>query len=317
MEKHAIHEQQRILDLLSVSKTQNVPGVICFDSGHPGPIVGITVCTHGNEPSGLAAAQYLLEDLDVSRALLRGRLYVVINNIRATAQFLQHGANAVHGGRFINLDMNRLPADLADRIGDTRYEVRRAQELLPIWNMFQVGLDIHSTSIMSPPMIVVMGGQLHTEITDGFPIATVLTNIDVVQKAKPASAFYGEKNARVMGIEAGEHISEASNKCAKKCVRMLLENLDMLPRTETPRPTAYSEYEVADSLILKNDTYSIVREFKTFEYLPMGTVLAKGNGPDELMPFDGHVLFHNGKARPTDPHSEALFFSKPVKHLKV
>ncbi len=316
MQDNSKKEMQRIYEMLCRSRSQNVSGVVHIESPVPGPVVGITVCTHGNEPSGLFAVAYLLETLDIAKTLLKGSVYVVVNNVESASQFMQCGTGAKNGGRFVDIDMNRLPADLTDRADDMRYEVRRALELLPIWKLFDVGLDMHSTSIASPAMIVVVGSKFHADLAKGFPIDIVLTNIDGVQKGKPASAFYGKgRSARVMGVEAGQHTSEAANECAKQSVRMLLENLNMLPKSETNEPVRYKQYDISGSLTLKNDTYEIVREFKTFENLPAGTVLAKGNGPNELMPFDGHVLFHNGKPRPTDPNNEALFFSKPVKYI--
>lgn len=295
---------------------QDIPGVTVINSGLPGPTVGITVCTHGNEPSGLVAATYIRERIQNETPLLCGRVVLVVNNPGAVENYLRDGERAAHGGRFIDADMNRLPADLSSTEDPVPYEVRRAQELVPVWQQFDVGLDIHSTTLPTSPMLVVIGGTLHTELVKGFPIENVLTNIDAIQIGKPAPAFYGTLGrSRAMSVEAGSHTDPASYECARVCVQRLLENLEMLPRTTEAEVSPLSEYEIAGSLILQDDSYEIVREFRTFEPITKGTVLARGNGADAVMPFDGHVLFHNGKPKPADPKSEALFFSKPVRHI--
>ena len=60
-----------------------IPASMKIDSGRPGQVLGITACTHGNEPSGIAVIKYLLEDMHIESSLLRGTLYLGINNVRA------------------------------------------------------------------------------------------------------------------------------------------------------------------------------------------------------------------------------------------
>ncbi len=170
-----------ILGLMSISVCDGVPGVMRISSGRAGPIVGVTVCSHGNEPSGLAAVDYLLNTLKLPVNLLRGEVYLVVNNLQA----------ALESKRFVSVDMNRLPADTPTRDNDPASEVRRSRELLPIWKKFDVGLDIHSTSQDAPPMIISLGPMFHAELVRGFPIEIVISNIDRVQRGKPAPAFYG------------------------------------------------------------------------------------------------------------------------------
>ena len=56
-----------IFDRLTTSTSNGVHGVMAINSGNPGPVLGITACTHGNEPSGLAVFDYLLNDIHIEK----------------------------------------------------------------------------------------------------------------------------------------------------------------------------------------------------------------------------------------------------------
>ncbi|MDE1925489.1 MAG: succinylglutamate desuccinylase/aspartoacylase family protein [Patescibacteria group bacterium] len=294
--------QKKALRRFARRTVNGIPGVIHVRSPIVGPTVGITVCTHGNEPAGLAAISYLLDEVDIAHTLSCGDVYLVINNLAAAKQFT----------RFVDIDMNRLPSDMAvSRQADS--EVVRAKQLLPIWRKFDIGLDIHSTTAKAPPMLVVVGSHLHHDLVKGFPISTVITNIDQVQRGKPASAYYGRGNARVFGIEAGQHKSESAAICAKRCVIALLQNLGMLAG-KSGKSRQYAEYKVVQGVILPNESYETPADgFPNFGSIKKGTLIARGNGPDIVMPFDGHTIMHNSKKRPTDPLNETLFITEPVR----
>jgi len=57
--------------------------------------------------------------------------------------------------------------------------------------------------------------------------------------------------------------------------------------TATPRV----EYRVIGSIVFPNSRYRISRCFSNFEFVPAGTVLATGGGPDIVAERSCHVLF--------------------------
>lgn len=292
-----------ILRTMEAAACDGVRGVMRISSRTSGPIVGITAYTHGNEPSGLFAIDYLLHTLKLQENLLRGEIYLVVNNLRA----------AQESKRFINVDMNRLPSDMPGRVNDPDYEVNRARELLPIWSRFDAGLDIHSTTQDAPPMIISLGTKFHAELARGFPIQILVSNIDQVQRGKPATAFYGSAGAaRVLGIEAGQHTSDKAMICASACVTAFLQNLEMI-EGEPGDAVHYREYRVVDKIILPNDTYSVVRAFPNFATVKKGELVAQGEGPDIVMPIDGHAIMHNGKPKPNGVGNEVFFITEPVR----
>ena len=275
-----------VQERLRSAENEGIAGVVRIDAPQAGPTLGITLCTHGNEPSGLAVAHYLLDEIAGPQRLQSGTLYVVLNNIRASdSYFSATSIEEKRRARFVDLNMNRLPEDLHKLDKDNRYEILRARQLYPIWQRFDVGFDVHSTTQDIEPMIISGGRDFHADLWRGFPIEVVLSNIDVVQIGLPAFGFYGKKEASVpvFEIEAGSHENPASFDRAIICARALLENLGMVPRggprNESTR-VSRREYYIDGSIIFPNTSYQLDRVFKDFEYVRQGTVLARGNGPD-------------------------------------
>ena len=291
---------------------------IKIDSGHSGPVLGITACTHGNEPSGLAVIKCLLEEMLIESFLLRGILYLGINNVRAVENYFNlSSVEERRGARFVNLNMNRLPDDLLERRDDTRYEIQRAKELYPLWKRFTVGFDIHSTYQDSPPMIISGGGNFPKKLVAGFPISLVLSNIDVVQIGLPVFGFLGGQgsNIPVFEIEAGSHEKPDSFALAITCATTLLQNLGMYQGQPTKSVSKYDEYYIADSVVFPNESYELVRIFRDFESIESGTLIARGDKGDITAPFDCHTIFCKTVLKPDSIAEEVIFLSQPVRRL--
>jgi predicted deacylase len=302
-----------------------VKGVWRVDSGKPGPTLGITIHTHGNEPSGLATLWYLRNKFRLEKRLLRGSVFVVLNNIRATGRYLRATTRKEESAtRCVNVNFNRLPADVMTRASDDRYEVRRAQELRPIWEKFDVAMDIHGTSQPSQPMIVNVG-KLHRRLIQGFPVRIILDGIVDVQMGKPATAFYGNaaRRIQVLGIEAGTHKDSQAFKVAALCARRLLENTGLVasnPRRGTKQGSAkkYTVYPIATSVIFPDDSFQLVKIFKNYERVRKGQLLATGsNNRTIVAPFNGCVLFPKKKRKPVRLDEEVIFLSRPPKTVQA
>ena len=147
-------------------------------------------------------------------------------------------------------------------------------------------------------MIINNGSHLHRDLVRGFPISTIISNIDVVQIGLPAFGYYGNKDTKpgtpVMEIEAGSHEDPASFARAITCSLALLQNLEMISRDTDSLDgvvTEYREYQVFGSVVFPNDSYRVVRCFKDFERVAAGTVFAKGNGAPLVAERDCLTLF--------------------------
>lgn len=297
---------------LAASTSRDVPGVMYLNSGNPGPIVGLTVMTHGNEPAGLAAAKYAM-DLAESGALRKGQVWVVINNLEAAQRYWNAQTfEENRASRFIDLNMNRLPEDTLSRTDDHRSEIRRAQALAPIWKQFEVGFDIHSTSQPSEPMIVEISAQ-GGHYMQGFPITKVIRNIVPVQLGKPASAFYGASPDMVtLEIEAGSHESPAALQLAATCMRSLLIRLDMASGSIQAVDEQKQIFEVCGSLLFPDTSYALTRFFPLCGNVQKDEIVAVGNGPDLVSPYTGHTLFAPKVPKPYSIEEEVFFYTKPM-----
>ena len=298
---------------------EGIEGVLKFDSGKPGPTLGITIQTHGNEPSGLAALWYFLNKYPLQQLLESGVVFFVVNNIRATEKYFEAKTDEEKRvARFIDINFNRLPEDTMSRVGDPSYEVNRAQKLRKVWESFDVGLDIHSTAQPSKPMIIVVN-EFQKDLIEGFPIEIIVSNIDKVQRGRPATAFYGgEKGIPVLGIEAGSHESPESFRTAIACVLCLMQNLEMISRdTSVLLKREYLLYRVIDSLMFPNDSYILDHVSPMFSAISKGDIIANGDSGPIYSPVSGCTIFGPKQIKPDTITEEVLFFTKPPEILLV
>ncbi len=315
-----MNDLEGILNRIKSMEHNGVPGVVLIQGNEPGPVLGITACTHGNEPSGLAVFQYLLDEFKLRQKLLKGSVYLVLNNIKAAENNFKASTTEERvRARFVDVNMNRLPDDLLKNNSHSSYEVLRTKELLPIFQEFEFGLDIHSTTQDSDPMIINLNGSLRTDLVRGFPIQLVISNIDTVQIGKPVSSFYGATTnpASVLVIESGTHESPRSFKIAIDSTLALLQNLNMIEPVKEVTTHEHVEYYIDDSLIFPNKTFTLNKPLKNFEYLPAQTLIASGDTGPVFTPFDCHVVFCPQGVIPNSYDEEVLFYSRPVKSFSL
>ncbi len=299
---------------LKKSEYLGVKGVFRIDSGKPGPVFGLTICTHGNEIAGMAAVNYLRNKYSISQKLLKGSIIIAVNNLKAAEKALKARTEIERlKSRYIDLNFNRLPKDLLRIVRDNRYEIKRAKELLPIWNMFDVALDIHSTIQDSPPMIIA-SNNLDFNLIKGFSIKTVISNIVKIQIGAPAFSFYGgKKKIQTIEIECGQHDKVSSQVVAVKSIMSLLKELKMIKGKNKPTRKIFEEYCVYASVIFTNRQAILSRVFKDFDVIKKGEKLAVINKKSIKASEDGCILMAPKGVRPVKIGEEAIFLSKPVK----
>ncbi len=301
-------------NFLKKSEYLGVKGVLRIDSGKPGPILGLTICTHGNEVAGIAAVNYLRNKYNISQKLLRGSVIIAVNNLKAAEKALK--ARTEIGklkSRYIDLNFNRLPKDLLKIGRDNRYEINRAKDLLPIWNMFDVALDIHSTIQDNPPMIIA-SDNLDYGLVKGFPIKTIISNIVKVQIGAPAFSFYGgKKKIQTIEIESGQHNKDSSQVVALKSILSLMKELRMIKGKNRIKKRLFDEYCVCDSVIFPNDKCELSRIFKDFELVKKNDILAIINGRKMKAKRDYCILMAPTGIKRIKSGEETVFLSKPVK----
>lgn len=298
---------------LSRAEYCGVKGVIRIDSGRPGPTLGLTICTHGNEVAGLSAVNYLRGKYNIAKKLIRGSLVITLNNLKATGRALEAKDEMSRlKSRYIDLNFNRLPKNLRKIRRDNRYEINRAKDLLPIWAMFDVALDIHSTIQDNPPMIVA-SDNLDYRLIRGFPIKTVISNIVKVQIGAPAFSFYGSgRHIQTVEIESGQHDRASSQAVAVKCILSLLKSLGMIRGGNMAEEKVFDEYFIDGSIIFPDRQASLARAFKDFEFIRKGESLATVHGRVIKARKDCCIIMAPKGLKPARVGEEAVFLSRPV-----
>lgn len=312
------HMPYSVLKHFKEVQCEGITGVMRIESGKPGPVLGITACTHGNEPSGLAIFEYLLNEKNIEKELKCGTLYLVVNNIMAADRFFNAtNEEEIHKSRYCDVNMNRLPEETLSQEDDTRYEVSRTRELYPIWKRFEFGLDVHSTLELSEPMIISRGGEFHADLVRGFPMRKLISNIDRIQIGIPAFAFYGglESETKVFAIEAGQHTDPSSFERATACAVSLLQNLNMLSSTQQPAPMEYDEYYIDGSIVFPDVSFDFIKNFKPYAEIHKGDLLARNTKGEEIhATINGHLIMPTSKRKEEkDISEEVAFISRPVK----
>ncbi|HEY4509492.1 MAG TPA: succinylglutamate desuccinylase/aspartoacylase family protein [Candidatus Paceibacterota bacterium] len=304
---------------LNNSVVDGVPGVWVVHSKQPGPVVGITMLTHGNEPSGLATYHYFRHLYQLEHRLKRGSVYFVLNNPEAAKRYFTAVAiadeNAKRRARFVDVNMNRLPDDPFSGDNDQRYEVKRARVLRGIWARFQYALDIHSTIQTTRPMIIKLA-RSDMKMISRFPISTVISNIDAVQSGKPACYFYGGQRSQVYGIETGGHEVKRSLQRAVMCTRTFLALLNLIPVNRLPGLKDQVEYRVFDSIWFPDASYELTRALKDFGVIHKGQLLARGDGQSLTAGTDCCALMVPRRKKATNIDEEVFFLTRMPRHLK-
>ena len=309
---------EAVLRKFKKSTCDEVNGVIRIDGPKPEHVLGITACTHGNEPTGLVVFNHLLNEEEIRKILLKGVLFLVVNNIAACEKYFAAVTDKeIVDARFVHINMNRLPLDRLAMKTDTAYELVRARELFPIWEQFTHGLDIHSTLMPDNAVIISRGGVFYPNLVRGFPINLLLSNIDVVQMGKPAFSFYGgaDTNTPVFAIEAGQHTDPASFQRGVACTLSLLKNLEMIEGEVKTAVSPYQEYLIDGSVIFPDMSFDFITEFKSYDEVKEGEVLARGaEGAEILAPFDGLLMMPTSKrGKAKDISEEVAFLSRSMK----
>ncbi len=181
-----------------------------YSSGREGPTVVVCGGLHGNEPSGVLAAQRVLARLDQDKPPLRGELVALAGNLGALA------ANR----RFLQSDLNRTW--IRDRIAELRRNPNTGNvEEREMWSLLEmieataarattplVVLDLHTTSGKSPPFVLISDRLPNRPIAFALPGPVILGLEETVDGT--LLEFLTEEGHRAIVIEGGQHADPAS-----------------------------------------------------------------------------------------------------------
>lgn len=290
---------------------QGIPGVLRLDAPQPGPMLGIMAMTHGNEPAGLAALRHLLNAHQLVHQLQKGTVFLILNNLAAAERYFKEAQDLNQTGRyrFIDRDMNRMPEalDLREVGPESDYELQRVRALLPIYEQLEAVLDLHSTTAESEPMLIEVDPHQAPLYCPGVKVLIrhILPHLQgraLVELCPQAQGYV---------VECGSHENPTSQQIAIQATWRMLEQLEMVPSQPVESQTL-ELYEIFYGLILPDETYRLVRLFEAFEFLPRGTLLATGAGPEIYSSENAYVIMPSKRLQPLHPGLDMLFLARKI-----
>ncbi len=297
---------------LSSSEYLGVKGVHCFGQKDKGRTVGIGIMTHGNEPTGLAAYKYFLDNDIIPES---GRVIFILNNLKAAEKYFNSINSSIEkkrSFRWVDINMNRLPIDCLE-IEANQYEIERIKELVPVYETLDYGIDIHSAESDPKGTIINISDDLEHGLFKGFPkeMIDVIANMVNVQKGIPACWLFGgkEREIPILGIESGTHEDVESFETSIKCVIEFCKNCGVLKRESIVSPRKFNVYKVLTSVFYPKKDYFIPKKFLAFEELTRNQVLGVNMHSDPVLcPFDCLTLFGRKKLQQPKDISDEVFF---------
>ncbi len=294
---------------LAAKQWQDLPGVYLIEADQAGPELGIMVMTHGNEPAGLAAVHSLLADNALQKQLLRGRVYLILNNLAAGQRYFEQAQDLSFTAdyRFVDQDMNRIPDNLLEEALIDNTETRRVKQLLPLYERLDYVLDLHSTSAPSEPMLIEIKPE--TEVLHCPGVKSLVRNILPHLNGRPLVNLC--RRAQGFVLETGSHEAPSSRIIAQEAAWSILEQLEMVPPLleQSPINQSLDTYRIYQAIIFPDESYSLKRLLNNFEYLPAGTVFASGAGETLVTPVDSYVVMPPPRLKPHHPGSEFLYLA--------
>lgn len=300
----------------------NTPGVHVINGAAPGPTLGLTIQTHGNEPAGLAAYHYLTQVWPLQQHLLRGRVVFVLNNLEAAEAYWHSETDAQKAQtRAIDVNMNRLPRDFVSGSSNGTYtslsEHTRAAQLLPVWAQLAYAIDFHTTSQPAPPMAVVWGDFHQNSLILHMPVGHVISNFAETSQSAVVMYHYGKSEGRdAVLVECGQHEDPTSWQVAVESALCALRRLNMTDiQAFVPSRHPVHHYKLAGSVVFPDTSYRLAQIIPHFAPVRAGQVVASGEGADLISPIDGHSLMCPSDINWCRLDEEAMFFAHPVEVL--
>jgi predicted deacylase len=268
--------------------------VVSLDAARSGPHVVITALTHGNEMCGAVA---LCRLIDAGLRPEHGRLSLVFVNVAAYETF---DPARPFAARYLDEDLNRLWSDaVLDQPARSR-EHARAQALRPLIAQADTLLDLHSTSLASPPMLLCGRTAKARRLarTLGFPGHVIA---DGGHAAGPRLIDYGafareDATPVAVLVECGQHLAPSSADIAEETVLRFLLAVGTVSRLPAgarplPPPTRQRLLEVSHAVTIASPGFAFVRAFESLERIPRaGTVIAYDGGGPIATPYDDAIL---------------------------
>lgn len=235
-----------------------------------GPIIGIMAITHGDETAGLEAHAYLRNYFKHNK-LEKGEIWLMTGNDKANKL----------SQRCIKHDLNRL--FLADNnpflnnIDKQSYDFKLSRELMPYLEQLDYFFDIHSTTRPSVAFSLCLGSSKpETDLAKGFPVTFYASSFEGYIHG--TTIEWVKKHGGVgVAVECGFQDDPQTKEIAISCVKSFLGHLGIKDFARYKMSTQKSLTIVGSRTIIDKDTFDYLKEYKNFDPIKAGELIAKDN----------------------------------------
>jgi len=264
------------------------------------PVVVFFAGIHGNEPAGVIALKEFFSKLNKSK--IKGSVYGISGSIKGLEQ----------RKRFIDKDLNRLwtkqQLEALSSLHDLSIEESEQVELLNFLNEIlntHTGplyfIDFHTTSSKTLPFVTINDALINRKFSILFPVPIVLGIEEYLNG--PLLSYINELGYVSLGFESGQHDdTDAITNCIS-FIYLALTFVNILKKEDIEGFQKYfnqlknqSEditdiFEIIYLHKLKNsDYFKMQPNFKSFQNIKKGTLLAKENNTNIVSKYDARIF---------------------------
>ncbi len=256
----------------------------------PGILVVVLGGVHGDEKTGIKAVKSL-SDLSAAgeKELNEGKLTIILENEDA----IKIGKRSITPER----NLNRMFSDshLAGPDLDF-YESRRAHELVPILPSADISLDIHSTSVPTPPFLPCAFSPRHEKAYRWFDAGIVLADPGFILGGQCSTTDEYVDYCGGIGIcfETGYANDTSRLPAVMKGILNILADQGMIDASEpvVPPVPSYRVYRLIRKVILTQDGFRYARGFpQSFQEVKKGELIGYHGDLPETAEEDGVIAF--------------------------
>ena len=247
---------------------------------------------HGNEPSGVIALEEVLIRLNNHKDQLKGNVYGIRGNIPALAKerrFLENDLNRIWTRQGIETIKVKNPSDRTSEENELVKIYQIISQILTNDPGPYYFIDYHTTSSPTLPFITINDAMINRKFAKLFELPVILGLEEYLEG--PLLSYINEKGYVAIGFESGQHYTQEAieNSVAFTWLTLLFTGAieeQFLPDRQNHVAQLKSAamgntnfYEVVHRhLITREDNFTMLPGFKSFDTLEGGTGLASHNG---------------------------------------
>ncbi|MES3004660.1 MAG: succinylglutamate desuccinylase/aspartoacylase family protein [Patescibacteria group bacterium] len=249
--------------------------VIKKTGANPGPKSVVFAGIHGNEKCGVLAFEKVLKDLNIEN----GEVTFVYGNPRAIEQDV----------RFTEVNLNRMfkPEEGMTLDEKNSYEYNRAQYLKQFLNQSDFLLDIHASFTLDSKPFVICEPNAN-DIVQYLPFDLVVHGFD--EHEPGGTDYYMNKIGKIgICVECGYLGDTKSTDIAVETIYSFLKAVghieSVLSVGEKDYISVYYLYHT------KTDNFRITKDFRDFEEIMQGTLIAMDGDTEVRADRDCYIIF--------------------------